>query len=300
MTLPTTPRAWATRLTLVLNQVMGADRFPVKVAALARDYSRQLYPGDPIIDVRGDNLPGFEGALMRVPGRKGWAVFYNDRIAAPGRINFTLAHEFGHYLLHRIAHPDGIHCSTDDVAGRTTELRVIEREADLFAADLLMPLDDFRRQIGAKDAVTIDHLSHCADRYEASLIAVTLRWLAYTERRAIMVISRDGFMLWSRSSETALRTRAYFRTSGPPVEIPEASLAARQDVLTDIRAGIRHPAGVWLREEAHEMTVFATHYDFVISVLLLGDAPERLVQPDDEDDPVAVATDVHFRSHWGS
>jgi hypothetical protein len=245
----------------------------------------------------GGDMPGFEGALMRVPERKGWAIVYNNRIVAPGRINFTLAHEFGHYLLHRAAYPKGIHCSADDVTGKMTEFRAVEREADLFAADLLMPLDDFRRQIDPKDSISIDQLSHCADHYEASLMAVTLRWLAYTERRAIMVVSRDGFMLWARSSENALKTRAYFKTSQAPVPIPEASLAARQDLLADNHVGVRHAPGIWLGEEVHEMTVFSQQYDFAISLLMLGDAQDRRFNVDDEeDDPVAVATDVRFRS----
>ena len=300
MTLPHTPRAWAARLTLLLNQVMVADRFPVRVADVAREFSRQVYPQDPIIDVMGGDLPGFEGALVRVPERKGWGILYNKRIAAAGRINFTLAHEFGHYLLHRVAYPQGIRCSAEDVSGRMTELRFIEREADLFAADLLMPLDDFRRQIGPRESISIDQLSHCADHYEASLIAVTLRWLAYTERRAIMVVSRDGFILWARSSENALKTRAYFKTSQAPVPIPEMSLAAQQDLLADNDVGVTHAPGVWLREEAHEMTVFSQQYDFAISLLMLGDAPDRRFNVEDEDDPVAVATDVRFRNHWAS
>jgi hypothetical protein len=133
-----------------------------------------------------------------------------------------------------------------------------------------MPLDDYRRQIDALAKVDLEMISHCAGRYPVSLIAAILRWMEYTTRRAVLVVSRGGFMLWSRSSKPALRTGAFFRTSGAPVEIPPASLAGRQDLLVDGRTGIDLPAGVWLREDVREMTIFADQYDFVVTLLLLA------------------------------
>ena len=44
-------------------------------------------------------------------------------------------------------------------------MRDIEREADQFAADLLMPFDDFRTQIPARNAADIEALAACAARY---------------------------------------------------------------------------------------------------------------------------------------
>ena len=96
----------------------------------------------------------------------------------------------------------------------------IEREANEFAATLLMPLDDFRRQISAKNQPDFDQLSACATRYDVSLVAAILRWLRYTECRSIIVVSRDGYMKWAWASDPALKTRRYFRTSGSPVEVP--------------------------------------------------------------------------------
>jgi hypothetical protein len=76
---------------------------------------------------------------------------------------------------------------------------------DEFAATLLMPLDDSRRQITPKGQPNFDELSACATRYNVSLAAVILRWLRYTDRRAMIVVSRDGFMKWAWSSEPAFR-----------------------------------------------------------------------------------------------
>ena len=109
MRLQKAPKRWANELTAILNTRDGADRIPVDIEWLAKEYSRHLFPDDPISLIQGDSLPGFEGALIKAPeGESGWGIFYNSDIASPGRINFTLGHEFGHYLLHRQDHPDGI------------------------------------------------------------------------------------------------------------------------------------------------------------------------------------------------
>lgn len=220
-----------------------------------------------------EKLAVFDVAKLIQCAARGWRrgdIFYNTAITSPGRINFTLAHEFGHYLLHRAAYPEGIRCSSQDVVRWDSEYGQIENQANRFAANFLMPLDDFRRQIPADEKIDLDRLSHCADRYRVSLIAAMLRWLSYTHRRAVLVVSRDSFILWSRASDAALKSGAYFRTSRGPIEIPAASLAAKQDLLVDARAGIQHPPGVWLAEETCEFTIFSEQYDFVVTLLLLS------------------------------
>jgi hypothetical protein len=183
--------------------------------------------------------------------------------------------------MHRVGFPNGLRCGDQDVVRWDSEYGQVEHQANVFAANLLMPLDDYRRQIDARAKVDLDMISNCADRYRVSLIAALLRWLEYTTHRAVMVVSRDGFMLWSRSSERALRTGAFFRTSGPPIPVPSESLAARQDLLIDGRLGIDLPAGVWFREEVREMTIFADQYDFAVSLLLLPEHARPIWQPEE-------------------
>ena len=133
-----------------------------------------------------------------------------------------------------------------------------------------MPLDDYRRQIDAQTKVDLNMLSHVADRYDVSLVAAILRWLQYTARRAVLVVSRDGFILWSRASDAAVRTGAFFRTSQGPIEVPSTSLVAKKDLLIDGQVGIDMGPGTWLREETREMTIFSEQYDFVVTLLLLS------------------------------
>lgn len=300
MTTPFSPERWAFEITHVLNAAFGADRFPIDIHMIAREYSKQRFPDDPIVSVQGDNLPTFDGALFKArDGRKGWGIIYNKAITSKGRINFTLAHEFGHYLLHRLAYPNGFQCGQQQMVRWNSEYGQVEHQANVFAANFLMPLDDFRRQVPDDAKVDIDMLRGCAERYNVSLIAAVLRWLGYTRKRAILVVSRDGYILWARSSDPAWRTGAFFKTSTGPIEIPAAALPSRPQLLTDGRGTIDHPRGVWLRESAREMTVFAEYYDFSLSLLLLEDGrPAFFEEAEDEPDTYDKFVPAARRREW--
>lgn len=269
------PERWAIDITKILNAVFGPDHFPIKVADVAKEVARQKYPDDPIAVVRGANLPGFEGALYPAPeGKKGWAILYNDAIASAGRINFTLAHEFGHYLLHRRKRPQGVECGEQDVVLWDSPYGQMENQANVFAANLLMPFDDYRRLIPDRTAVTMDALSAAAERYGVSLMAAILRWMEFTHARVILVLSRDGYVLWAKSNKPAFESRAYIKTKGMTVPVPPLSLAHGGANLirhTDTRD---HESGVWLDEPVKEMAAASEQFDFVISLLLLGPVPD--------------------------
>lgn len=64
-------------------------------------------------------------------------VYYNNNISER-RLNFTMAHELGHILIPW--HTDIISCHTEEDYGNVDEeYEVLEREANTFASELLMP-----------------------------------------------------------------------------------------------------------------------------------------------------------------
>ena len=269
MTKSLSPKRWANDLTVILNAVYKVDRFPVNVKQLSLDYSNQRYPDDPIVGVLGGVLHGFDGGLYRAKGgKKGWGIIYNEAIQSTGRINFTLAHEFGHYLIHRLDYPNGFECGDEEMASWDSEYRQLESQANDFAATLLMPLDDFRRQIDALSKPSIEDLGACSKRYEVSLIASILQWLQYTSRRSILVVSRDGFILWASSSKPALKSGLYYKTyNKTPIEISTSSLAAQQVNLSGHMHASGHDSGIWLNQPCEEHVLFSDQYDFTISLL---------------------------------
>ncbi|MGB3455785.1 MAG: ImmA/IrrE family metallo-endopeptidase [Jannaschia sp.] len=277
------PDWWANRGSLLLAQALGEERFPVEVERLALDWSKAIDPAEPITRIRGRGLEGFEGAL--IDGRKngnGWGIVYDEQIArrSPGRMRFTIAHELGHYLLHRhLAAGTGFTCGSRDMTAWDYDRQPREVEANRFAAGILMPLNDFRSQLPARDGATMETLSELAeDRYGVSLTACILRWLDYTARQAILVASRDGYALWAKSSQAAFRNGRFIRTrNGPPFEIPSASPTMSSD-LTDVSGSqVRHPSGVWFDAPVVEDVICSARLELNLSLLTFdGNGPATI------------------------
>ena len=118
MTEPKRPMAEANRISTVLKMVLGPDVFPVKVGEVALEYSRQRFAHSPVAKVDGQDLAGFDGMLTANPSRSKWLILYNSAVRSAGRKRFTIAHEFGHYMLHT-DQQDRFECSDADIDPRT-------------------------------------------------------------------------------------------------------------------------------------------------------------------------------------
>ena len=112
------------------------------------------------------------------------------------------------------------------------------------------------------------------------------------------MVSRDGYILWSRASDPALKTGAFFRAKGVSIEIPAASLAAARGLLIDGRTGVDLAPGVWFPEEVRAMTIFAEQYDFAISLLLLENRDRYI--PLEEEAQEDICDRIASRQPFGS
>ncbi|MBF0424119.1 MAG: ImmA/IrrE family metallo-endopeptidase [Magnetococcales bacterium] len=266
------PIEWAFFVNQVLDEAFGRERHPMSVIEVARMFSASKYPQEPIAAVEGDDLPGFQGALIPDPGRRrGWVIIFNSAIPSRRRIRFTLAHEFGHYLMHRALRPRGFHCVSVEDSDPEQAGDRLEREADIFAANLLMPIHDFREHIAPGEWTDLNMLSCAADRYGVSLMAAIRQWLRYTHQRAVLAVSRDGYILWSEASESAKAGRTFFpNVWKETMAIPGLSLAAKREITSYPKDGLPLPKGVWFPDhEVVEMAVHSDQYEFVISLLML-------------------------------
>lgn len=288
------PQKEAIRLSIMLRCVLGEDRFPVDVEALAKEVSKNNL--DPIERIVGGDLPGFEGMLRPHRNRPAWHIVYNEHPRYRGRARFTIAHEFGHYQLHR---PHLVQDDYDD--GKLTKNcsfeckplhsnvwqeaeRKREEEADTFASFLLMPLDDYREQ-AADYEMTGELLKHITNRYGVSLTAACRKWIDFTERRAAMIVSRDGFSLWGRASKSAFRSGVYVKTGMP---IPENALAATEaNSIGFVNAApVAQPKGIWyfsgISEPVRELAIVSEFLDISITILQF-DAVVNIAEIEEEE-----------------
>ena len=114
----------------------------------------------------------FSGLLIR---KDGHALIGVNSIEAPVRQRFTIAHELGHFFLHPQKDTFVDYRDNREDVVRTPR----EREADMFAAALLMPrsslVKDFKSL--AKSGFTEDELQLLARKYQVSEKAMRFRLL---------------------------------------------------------------------------------------------------------------------------
>jgi Zn-dependent peptidase ImmA (M78 family) len=109
---------------------LGAD-LPVPVEPIAEDLLG-LHVDEDEIDCSGMLLPAERRVVLRAD-------------EPPTRRRFTLAHEVGHWVCQvREGHETPVYCRAADVAPAAD--RLLEREANVFAAELLMPQDLVRSE----------------------------------------------------------------------------------------------------------------------------------------------------------
>lgn len=143
-----------------------------------------------------------EGMLVCNPNDPAeWGIFYNPE-ASPERQRFTIAHELGHFVLHRAKRRTfncdkaAVHFSQDTAAN-------IEREADEFASNLLMPGDVLRDRITSQD-IDLYLLSGLAKTFGVSFEALCIRFIKFTEKRAILLHWDNGFLKYEWRSRSAV------------------------------------------------------------------------------------------------
>jgi len=289
------PQQEANRLSIMLRHVLGEGRFPVDIEALAREVSRNNE--DPIGKIVGGDLPGFEGMLRPHRKRPEWHIVYNDDPRYRGRTRFTIAHELGHYQLHRpllssqdystgnLKRKCDFQCKPLRPSAWDDAERQREEEADTFASFLLMPLDDFRTQVNGEE-VTVDLLNHVTDRYGVSLTAACRKWIDFTNRRALMVIARDGFAMWGRASKSAYKSGIFAR-SGMPMPVDALASGSRDERGFLSKRPVSRPAGIWNfsrgSEPVRELAMVSELLDMSLTILQFDDAID--VRDFEEEEP---------------
>lgn len=140
--------------------------------------------------VKEEPIAGAEGRLATM-GPKG-IITVNDRIDIPGKKRFVIAHELGHFELHR-GDVFSINCTDDDFR-RWYKGNPMEIEANYFAAELLMPEDIFSGKISGKD-VSRKLIEDLAKEFNTSITATSIRFVTLRPEYAL-ICSEDSEIKW--------------------------------------------------------------------------------------------------------
>jgi Zn-dependent peptidase ImmA (M78 family) len=119
----------------------------------------------PDIELRYEQMqPNYSGYFKNVNGK--WIIGVNQ-LHHKNRRRYTLAHELGHYILHKEKNVDIV----DTTFFRNNETDSTEYMANEFAAKLLMPEDKVRESVNRG----IKNIGELAEKFEVSASAMKYR-----------------------------------------------------------------------------------------------------------------------------
>lgn len=141
----------------------------------------------------------FEGRLELCAGKP--TIFVNDhgRGSDYPRTRFTLAHELGHFFLHRRWLSRGATFHDAEILSGNT-LREVEREANDFAAECLLPERLVERFLSGR-LLGLGMVQELADQALASIEATAIRVARITSSRCCFFFERDGVIQWVAPSD---------------------------------------------------------------------------------------------------
>lgn len=216
----------------------GISTFPIDPIIIAQKEDIVVKPKD-------DCIEGVSGVLLKIGDQCGimYSTFYNNK----GFENFSIGHELGHYFLdghlETLLGSSNIHQSKANFFSSDQ----YEREADIFAASLLMPEDMFKNNLW-KFGKGLDGIIGMADLCNTSLTATAIRYAELTDNFIIVVISSNCKVDFCCFSQKAWRiknkeipkkgwpilkntaTEIMFRE---PLRIQKAERDSMQSVLSD-------------------------------------------------------------------
>jgi len=260
------------------NRVLTAlDRWcvPVDPFAIVADEGIELAPGE--------YSPRFDARLEYLPSVETFALYY--RRGGPGRsegrVRFSIAHELGHYYLHRDRLLRGeAHSSQADFRSRSP----LEQEADEFAARLLMPQELFVAAVRRfrQRVCVLAELCHLADCvFHTSVTSTVRRYCQCNLEPSSVVVSQQGMVKWAVHSEDMRRLGLGYVEAGRPVPrmsrtMPLWNRLQNREPAEAVEGSVE--ASVWFergyRRGLWEEALPLGFTGFVLTYLTLEDPPE--------------------------
>lgn len=195
----------------------------------------------------------------------------SNSIREPGRRKFAIAHEIGHWELHK-KQSHLLACTDADMLARYGA-SPLEVEASVFAGSLLMPEDLFV-ECAAGRRPTPAVINELADLFGTSLTATALRFVETSNDYYVFVLSEQNRIRWWRASDSFGEHELWIENR---TNVPSNSAAAaffRGETLPskaqaiDLRAWLGDLPGIH-SDTIYEQAFPLPRYGQVVSILWL-------------------------------
>lgn len=248
-----------------------------------------------LIHIEGDDFRDcFDGRLSFHEGR--FLLVYNTKYDAwpkqgphHPKVRFTVAHELGHFYLDRhreflVKRRRAIESITEFEADAE-----VERQADAFAAGLLMPRYLVGPLINTETEPTIDSVKSAAAAFDVSLTSMMVRWTQLSHFPCAAICVRRSQIQWAFVSEGFSHGGFWRGLRGTAVRSADALRFLQQDpsfstFREDSGSGYAHN---WLEGEANRIAVqehyLAIPYSQCMMVFLTADEEDVPYRWGDDD-----------------
>ena len=179
-----------------VQAAMGEQTPPIDVLGIAREEDILLAPG-----AYGGE---FEGRIEYHRGKGKFLLLYPQQggTRGPSRIRFSVAHELGHYYLpehRRLLLGGEAHYSKP---GFVCDNR-LEREADRFAASLLLPRETLADLLRRKAVLNLKEILDLSSDWHTSLTCAAIRYVEFASDPCAVIVSKQGQVCYYVVSDDA-------------------------------------------------------------------------------------------------
>ncbi len=220
-----------------VRQSTGTDRLPLDLVTIAE------YEGVLLTPVTQHD--GFNGKIEFLPEENTFVIYHPDpnTYPYPTRLRFSISHELGHFYIdeHRQALVRGEGHSSQS-GFRSKDPR--ERQADEFAAALLIPGWTMESKIEKRGFMTLEEIRSVATDCEASLYATTIRYVRMTSEPCVVVLAKGGKIKSSFFSDEA-RVKRFGKIAGTDLPRLSPGHALSSQILSDEIREQRHDTQAW-------------------------------------------------------
>lgn len=247
-----------------------------------------------LIQAAGDDFgDAFDGRLSYVGQR--FLLCYNtkyDRWPHRGshhpKVRFTVAHELGHFYLDEHRRALVLRGATHGSFTEFATSKLVERQADCFAAGMLMPRYLVGRRINIEPEPNLALIYECAALFDVSLTSMMVRWTQLSDFPCATLCVSDGKIAWGFVSR-AFRSGGFWRARrGAAVQSHDACRFVAEEADAS-RYGEEEGSGLapaWLEGSDHSIAVKEFYARIpsarAIMVFLTADEDDLPQLPDDE------------------
>jgi Zn-dependent peptidase ImmA (M78 family) len=138
------------------------------------------------------------GCEARILGKDKKAIITININSIEERQRFSIGHELGHWQCHR---GESFQCSKDDIGSFKNTSKQKEREADAFAADLLMPWFLFKPIARSFPNADFNTAFKIMERFKTSLSTTAIRLVESNIFPAIVICHDQSSRRWFQRSD---------------------------------------------------------------------------------------------------